>query len=316
MHADRKELLILILLGIVTVIWGLNVIMIKYLATIFPIIQLGAWRITIATICLLLFTYKYWTKSIRMMSLKSWILVFFIGLSSIFAHQLLIAQGLKLTSGSVGSLILALNPLTTALLAMLFLGDRFEMKRFLGIGLGFFGVILVVGQPSTHGLSSVWGDAIIFLSMLSYVAGGLLIKQVVQEVDVISVTTFSHVVGAILLLLTWLIYPVEPMIYQVSGFSYAVMIFSGCIATALCTTWWNMGIREIGPSRTTLFLNLMPMSSLVFASIFLGETISWIHGFALLFIMIGIYLGLSKEKNTSLNLPRKKTIVKPPLALK
>jgi len=296
MHIKNKEALIFGLLGFVTIIWGLNVIMVKYLSGIFPVIQMSAWRITIATVFLLLFTYKHWSKSVKAISIRSWILLFFIGFSSIFLHQIFLAKGLNLTSGSVGSLILGLNPLMTALFAMFLLGDKFELKRFIGIGLGFFGVILIVGQPSHSGVSSLVGDAIVFLSMLAYVAGGLLIKKAVEEVNVLTVTTISHVFGAILLLGTWMIQPSSETVIPVEGFPYAVMIFSGCIATALCTTLWNMAIQVIGPSRTTLFLNIMPLSSLFFAAIFLNEKIIWLHGIALLFIMVGIYLGISRPK--------------------
>ena len=310
----NKETWILFLLGCVTIIWGLNVIMVKYVASIFPVFQVSAWRIAIAAICLLIFTYKHWSKSWQHISKKSWIYIFLIGASSIFAHQLTLAQGLTYTSGSTGSLILALNPLTTALLAMLVLGDRFELKRFIGIGLGFFGVLLIVGQPSGLGEKALIGDAIMFASMLSYVIGGLLVKKVMAEVDVFSVTTFSHVIGAILLLLSWLILPTGEMVYQVPAFPYLVLIFSGVVATALGTTLWNIGIREIGPSRTTLFLNVMPLSSLIFASIFLGEQITWFHGVALLFIMMGIYLGLSKGQK-QLKLPEKQLIDTVPIGM-
>lgn len=295
MFKNKPELMTLMLLGIVTVIWGLNVIMIKYLAQIFPVIQLAAWRIGIATLCLLAFTYRHWLPAIQKLSWKSWLYIILIGLTSIFAHQTLIAKGLQLTSGSTGSLILALNPLTTILLAMLFLGEKFEWKRFLGVGLGFFGVIIVVGQPTSADEGSLWGDSIMFLSMLAYVVGGLLIKKAIETVDVITITTFSHVVGSVVLWITWFLFPGEGVVYEASGFAYFVLFFSGCVATALCTTWWNMGIKVIGPSRTTMFLNLMPLSSLVFAALLLNEQLHWLHAVSLLLIISGIYLGSVKK---------------------
>ncbi|GAA0380140.1 DMT family transporter [Bacillus horti] len=293
MLKNRSELYIFILLGSVTVIWGLNVIMIKYLSTIFPTIQLAAWRIVIAAIFLLFFTSRYWKPALRSMSKKSWIYISLIALTSIFAHQIWMAQGLQLTTGSVASLILALNPLTTILLAMVFMGEKFEWKKFIGVGLGFFGVIIVVGQPAAEGSSVFLGDSIIFLAMLSYVAGGLLIKKAAEDVDILTITTFSHVLGALMLLIAWAFAPLagQPIVYEVSGFTYFVLFFSGSAATALCTTLWNIGIKEIGPSRTTMFLNLMPLSSLVFAAIFLNEQLKWIYAIALILIITGIYIG-------------------------
>lgn len=304
MSKNKPELVTLTLLGIVAIIWGLNVIMIKYLSVIFPVIQLAAWRIGIATLCLVIFTFRFWRASLRSITLKSWVYILFIGLTSIFAHQTLIAKGLQLTSSSTGSLILALNPLTTLLLAMLFLGEKFVWRRFLGIGLGFFGVIMVIGIPS--GETSLTGDFIMFLSMLAYVAGGLFIKKASEQVDVITITTLSHVAGSIILFITWLIFPGESIVYEASGFAYLVLFFSGSVATALGSTWWNMGIKKIGPSRTTMFLNLMPLSSLIFAVLLLNEKLHWIHGVSLFLIIVGIYLGSVKnsvKQDPSMHLP-------------
>ncbi|WP_164988937.1 DMT family transporter [Fictibacillus sp. S7] len=296
----KKFYLILISLSIVTIIWGLNVIMIKYLSGIFPVVQLSAWRISMAALCLLIFTYSKWKPGIKKLTLSAWGLIFLVGFTSIFLHQLLISQGLRFTSGSAGSLILGLNPLTTSLLAMVLLGDQFNLKRFIGIGLGFTGVLIVVGHPGSAGTDPVKGNLIVFLSMLAYVSGGLLIKQAVKQASVFQVTTFSHMFGALLLLIMWFLFPVEPSVYHANLFAFGVMVFSGCIATALCTSWWNMAISEIGPSKTTLFLNVMPISSLFFAALFLNEKIHLYHALALLLIVAGIYLGLSRQKGTGL----------------
>ncbi len=295
----KRYYLLLVLLSLVTVIWGLNVIMIKYLSGIFPVVQLSAWRISMAALGLMLFTYGKWKLGIKQLSKSAWFLIFLVGFTSIFLHQLLISQGLRYTTGSAGSLILGLNPLTTALLAMLFLGDKFELKRFIGIGMGFIGVILVVGHPGATGTDATKGNLFVFLSMLAYVAGGLLIKQAVKQASVYQVTAFSHLFGAVLLMIMWAVHLVQPAVYHVHWFSFGVMAFSGCIATALCTSWWNMAISEIGPSKTTLFLNVMPISSLFFASLFLNEKIHWYHSLALLLIVAGIYLGLARKKEST-----------------
>lgn len=302
--------IVYVLLILTTVTWGLNVVMLKYLSSIFPVIQLGAWRISIAALCLLLFTFKHWSKVILSLSLKSWLLLFFIGFTSIFGHQLLIMKGLQITSGSMGSLILALNPLMTTLFSMAFLGEKFTMRRFVGIGIGFFGVILVVGQPSEYGLSTLSGDLIVFISMLAYVIGGLLIKELLKEVDVYTVTAWSHFFGAIMLLAVWIIYPSPEVMTPTEPFAYFVMIFSAVVATALCTTWWNNGIKVIGPSKTTLFLNGMPLSSLLFSALLLNEKISLVHGAALICIIIGISIGVhQKSRNTIKNYHRVETVI-------
>ncbi|WP_409176625.1 DMT family transporter [Brevibacillus fortis] len=287
---NNERLLFLMLAGVVT-LWGLNVVMVKYLTT-FPPLYVAAIRMTVGGICLspLIFLYR---KSLRF-SKTDWFLLAGVGASSIALHQITLAAGVQYTTAGNASLILGLNPLATALLAMLFLGEGMSLKKGLGIGMGFAGVLIVV--ISQHGGLHMngWGDAIMFFSMLMYVTGGLLIRKlVVRGVPVLLITALSQMFGVIFL---WgVALTVQPASYylslDVSSFQWLVIFASGALSTALGSVGWNYGIRQLGASRTAVFLNGMPMASLVFAAIFLGESLQLVHLLALCMIVGGVYLG-------------------------
>lgn len=88
---------------------------------------------------------------------------------------------------------------------------------------------------------------------------------------------------------------VQPASYyiglDVSAFQWLVIFASGALSTALGSVGWNYGIRQLGASRTAVFLNGMPMASLIFAAIFLGESLQFVHLLALCMIVGGVYLG-------------------------
>lgn len=57
---NKEKLLFFMLIGVVT-LWGLNVVMVKYLAT-FPPLYVAAIRMTVAGVCLAPIIYKYKTN--------------------------------------------------------------------------------------------------------------------------------------------------------------------------------------------------------------------------------------------------------------
>jgi len=196
----KVEKTIYLILALVVISWGLNVVMVKYLTLHMSPMLVATIRMPLAGSLLLLFVWKKY--GFYNPNKKQWGLLFFIGLSSICFHQLLLGYGLVTTTATNASLILALNPLTTALLASIFVGEKFT--KYLGIGIlfGLSGVVLVVVSKlpnSSIGLSGL-GDAIMFLAMLTHVIGGLLTKKLLETtIPTLVVTGYSTVIGGILL---------------------------------------------------------------------------------------------------------------------
>jgi hypothetical protein len=103
------------LLSIVITLWGVNVIMIKYLTMYFPPLALAPIRLTLAVG--LLFPLVMWKHGYHRLSREAWLMVAGAAAFSVFLHHLTLTVGLAKTSGTHGSLILGLSPLFVALLA-------------------------------------------------------------------------------------------------------------------------------------------------------------------------------------------------------
>ncbi len=268
--------------------------MIKYLA-FFPPVLIAAIRMSAAAVTLL--PIVMWKIRKVTITPKDWLYITAVGITSITLHQILIAWGIQHTTAGTASLILGLNPLATALLAIPVLGEPLTKRKALGIVLGFGGVLLVV-MTNSQGLSlNGWGDFLVFASMLLYVIGGLLIRKVTARgIPVLTVTAYSHVIASILLWATALIvYPADVFVHiDTRPFTWGVIATSAIFATGLGTLGWNYGIRQIGAGRTAIFLNGMPLTSLFFAAALLNEELRIYHAIALILIVFGVYLGSQK----------------------
>jgi drug/metabolite transporter (DMT)-like permease len=298
MNEERKARLLLLF---VVILWGLNVVMVKFLSASFSPTMLGAWRIGSAAALLTVLVWKQY--GFVKISWREWGWISGIAVSGIFLHQITLAAGVQHTEASTASLILGLNPLVTMVLAYLIFREPLTARKIGGVLLGFCGVFLVVFGNSwekSAGLHFGIGEWLIVVAMLTYVISGMFIKKATQTVPVMVVTAYSHLVATVLLALAATEQQIESgeaMVLPTDWFVWGVLLFSAFFATGYGSVWWNSGIRIIGAGRTAMYINGMPMLSLIFSVLLLGETITWIHicGFSAVFL--AILLGTSKSKS-------------------
>jgi len=295
--------LIYLTLSLVVMFWGLNVVMVKFLTQYMSPTLVAAIRMPLAGSILLVFVLKDY--GLYSPNRKQWGLLFLIGLISVCIHQLFLGYGVLTTSATNASLILALNPLSTALLASIFVDEKFTRNLGLGILLGFAGVVLVVLSKSPEGSIgfSLIGDVMMFLAMLTYVIGGLLIKKLLETtIPTLVVTAYSTLIGGLLLNLGTMV-SFGPSVYGQIHLSTTVgfiLLLSAWGATALGTLGWNHGIKHLGANKTAMFLNGMPFASMIGGVVFLNEKIAWIHIIALMLTSLGIVIGSIKQKEVIL----------------
>lgn len=289
MHSSKNNNFIFALLLFVVLLWGINVVMIKYLTLFFPPMALAPIRLTLATALLLpVVLYKEgYTRPSR----ASIFAIVGVATFSIFLHQITLSLGISMTSSTHASLILGLNPLLTTVLASYLMKEHFTRSKALGILLGFSGVALVVSGVS-RGSSSVIGDLLMFVATITFVVGSLFVKKSTAVLSPLIVTAYSHTLASIGLLVTgFFVNPVWSYPGAFEPIPLAILLFSSMVNTALGALWWNMGIQRIGAATASLFLNATPVTGVFAAAIFLGETLYWTHYVALILVILGVSLG-------------------------
>jgi drug/metabolite transporter (DMT)-like permease len=73
------------------------------------------------------------------------------------------------------------------------------------------------------------------------------------------------------------------------------MFYLAIFPTILATVSWNTSIRSIGPNRTAIFVNLIPVSGAALAVVFLDERLYTYHIIGALFVIVGIYLAVRRR---------------------
>jgi drug/metabolite transporter (DMT)-like permease len=78
------------------------------------------------------------------------------------------------------------------------------------------------------------------------------------------------------------------------------LLYLGIFPSVLALIFWNKGVAEIGPSRASIFLNLLPVFTIIGAVLFLGETVSMFQLIGGIVVVVGVYLS-TKETPAKVN---------------
>lgn len=279
------------LLVFVMFIWGLNVVAVKFLVMHMPPVVMQSMRIFLAGLVTII--TLYFLRDIRKMTNKEWFYTFLAALLGQVAHHAFLALGLVETTSSNASLILGLIPLTTAILASIFLQEKLSKLKMLGIGLGFIGVAFVVLQNG-QGLSIISrGDLLIFASMLAQAFSFILIKKVTSTLSPKQMTAIMLLMGSLVLFGISFLFETSkfPQIGQATSLVWIVLVLSAVLATGLGHLLYNEGIHRIGAEQTAIFNNLVPFFALLGAYFFLGERILFTQILGFMLIVAGVFLG-------------------------
>lgn len=274
----------------ITAIWGLNVVFLKVLVENMPAQTMTAFRIMIAGVTALIIVL--FTKELRRLTKREWTFTILGMIFGVMAHHLFLALGLQSIPASNASLILALVPIATAVLGVIFLGENLTKARITGFVLALFGVFLIQGA-TVDAFSLSIGEGMLFISMFAQAISFIFIKKATATLDSKAVTTVMYLSGSLGLLILALV--MEPSglegMAEASVGVYAVLFMSGIVATGIGHMVFNSAIQKIGASKTAIFNNFVPFFGVIFSVIFLKEVININQIIGFVFIVTGVLFG-------------------------
>lgn len=286
--------------SLVTVIWGVNTVVVKLLTEYMPPLHVATYRMLIASILMLpvLVSLLRGTPVDR----KSLLMAVSAGLLITCLHQIFLAEGVLRSKASIGSLILSLNPITTSLLAGRFVGESVTWRRVAGATLGFMGVAVAVLDDRWHTAATLKlgsGELIMALAMLTYVLGGLIVRKAAGRVSPNLFTALSHLSGTVALVGVFLMsgfYGKDDLLVPLPASLWVVLVISGLVATGLGGLMWNFTIQRWGAGRTSMFLNGLPITTMLAAAVWLGESVRLAQLLGLAAVVVGIALGTTTKR--------------------
>lgn len=223
-----------------------------------------------------------------------------LGVVGMFGYHALFFSALKYTTAVNSSMIGATNPLMTSLLAAFFLKEAFGWRRAGALAVAFSGVALSISGGSIETIldfSFNKGDLLMLGAVVCWASYSILSKRAAKGHSPLVLTGYSFLFCTILLIPFTLMEKPWLFLGKTSMEAWISILYMAVFASCLGYLIQQIAIRRIGPSKTNIFINLVPVFSMLLAWLILGETIAWYNLFGMLMIITGVYINSTiKEK--------------------
>ncbi|MBZ9686289.1 DMT family transporter [Clostridium estertheticum] len=287
--SNRKIYLLMVLSAF---FWSGAFIAGKLSVPFIPTFTLTFLRFFIAT-TILYFVLKSKDKSNYQLTKKDIPIFLFTGIVGMFGYHVFFFTALKYTTAINSSLIGATNPIITAILCIIFLKDKITFKRAIGIILSFTGVFLTITNANLSTMQTLSlnkGDLLMFIAVCLWAAYSVFSKVVLHKFSPLILTFYSFLFCTIFLI-PFVIYE-RPwtFINQVPYYSFLAVVYMSIFASVIGYLVQQISIKQIGPSKTSIFINLVPIFSIILSVTILKESISAVKVFTALLIITGVYI--------------------------
>lgn len=269
-------MLITLKLFLTAFFWGGTFVAARIVAGGVPPFTASLLRFTIASACLVaLLVLK--ERRLPGLNRRQALLAFLLGMTGVFAYNVLFFLGLRTVTAGRASLIVASNPVVISLFSAWLFRERFTAGKIAGIALCVTGAAVVISHgdlPSLFSGGIGWGEILLLGCLASWAAYSLLGKVILADCPPQIAVTWSCLFGTLALIPFACLEGMPSLIGRVRPQDWAGLFYLGLFGTVVGFIWYYEGISRIGASRASVFINFVPVSGVFLGWLLLGEQVN------------------------------------------
>jgi drug/metabolite transporter (DMT)-like permease len=197
--------------------------------------------------------------------------------------------GLKTISSGLNALIVSANPVFTAVLAAVFLGDQITWRRVAGLLLGVAGVAWIVADRISAGSDSPVGIAFAVGALSSVVAGTMLFKVLAPKGSLWIGNGIQNLSGGLAVApFAFMLSDVGDIVW--SGRLFASLVWLIVLGSIVAFFLWFYLLTVFGATAASAYHFLMPPLGMLFGWMVLGEHVAVRDLLGIIPVALGIYL--------------------------
>ncbi len=227
---------------------------------------------------------------------KTWLAACVVGFLGNALPFSLIHWGEKYVDSSLTAILMGVMPVAVALMAHFATdSDTLTRRRVLGIVVGFFGLIMLIGWEALGGVgAAILAQVAITSAALSYGVTTIFVRRVTHLTGrPMAVATL--ICGSVILLP--LVFTFEqPLALTPDWPSLLSLVMLGVFSTGIATLMYFRLVNTLGATTFSQINYLIPMMGVVWGALILGEQLRFSEGLALVCILTGVAL-VNRSRN-------------------
>lgn len=260
------------------VLWGSQYVISKIALRTVPPVTLLALRYLVSVPAL--FIVLRLRHALTPVKKGDWPILFAIGFTGYFASFCLQMLGINRLTGSVSSLLGAMNPIFIPILAAFFLHERITPAKIACVALSMAGVVVIVGVDGTVDAS---GALLMLASVFLWSTASIIIRRVSGRYDPMHIALIA-ILCALPFTGGWSLIELQSAPCSFTLESVLAMLYMGVLGTAVTHSLWNYSLRVMDASFCSMFYPMQPLVSSILGVLFLHEAVT--PGFVIGALMI------------------------------
>jgi drug/metabolite transporter (DMT)-like permease len=252
-------------LFVLTITWGYTWVLAKQALAYAPPFAFAAERCVGGALALLL-AVKLMGRPIRLVAPGPTLAI---GLMQVTGFM--VFQTWALVEGGPGktAVLVFTMPIWTLLIAWPILGERVRGKQWLAALSTLTGLVLIIEPWQMR--SSLFSKFLGLMAALCWAIGTVLVKRLRsrQQVDLLSLTTWQMLLGAVPLVLLALMIPERPTDWSIPYIG--ILAFMSVISTAMCWWLWITILDRVPAWEASLSVLGTPVVAIVSSRLMMGE---------------------------------------------
>jgi drug/metabolite transporter (DMT)-like permease len=290
---ERLDGRALIYIAIALITWSSAYAGIAYALTSFTPGEVALARLAIGSLC---FALLIWVRRVPLPQRSDWLQLAVLGLLGLTVYHLCLNYAETRIASGTAAILISLVPATTTTLSALWIGERIDARRMLGLGVALLGVVLVV-------LAS--GKQVKFQPMAGLVLVSVIVcsiffvgqKPLFARNNMIGVTAFGFFAGTLGAVPFGLGLPHALMLAPWSHI--AALLWLGIAPTFVGYLTWNAALRRAPASQVSSFIYFSPPIAVFIGWIWLGEEPGWLTLIGGVVTVGGVALANARRKQSS-----------------
>ena len=204
--------------------------------------------------------------------------------------------GLQQVSAFFTSVIISTIPVITPFFVFMFYNEKITKLNIIGLLISFSGVLLIIFSDGITAGGNLFGFLMLGMAVISAIFYTIFVKKLSFKYNAVSIIAWQNLIGVFLFLPFFLLFDFNETISANPDYKVLTsLIMLGILASSAAFIFFTYGIQKLGIIKTNFYTNLIPVFSLIFAYIFLGEPLTILKFTGLLIVITGIIFAEIKK---------------------
>lgn len=199
--------------------------------------------------------------------------------------------GLTTVESTLAAVIISTIPLFAPVLAFMILREKIGWANILGILVSLVGVFFVIYEPKGGFSANPLGVALMFMAVFSAICYATVLRKIPSYYSTMNVILYQSLLGLAFFIPTFILtdYP-SIQTLQVNKESLIALVMLAVFASVIAFVLFAGAVRQVGVTRTNVFVNLIPVFTAILSWFILDEILTLSKWLGIMIVVVGLFV--------------------------